>query len=142
MKYVVKKEFVDVDGRIFTINETTDGNTVGLEQLKGLIDNGFIEPIQENTRWRADINDKYLLISDHRVAVFSEFNDDTDDTLYKYGNYFKSRKTAELVAEALKQFFKYLHTSGNVFESNWKEFNQAMNEGRHAVLKDDGVDND
>lgn len=58
-------------------------------------------------RWRADIGDDYYYFNkDLEIICFTEFEDDTDDRLYKLGNYFKTRDEALDAAEKIKELLK------------------------------------
>lgn len=146
-KYIVKKAFVDDTGKLWTIGEELSRDTLNTKMPKTLLEYGFIEEIKEDTRWRANSkNPRYYYISGFG---------DVEDTplisvpnanyIHEYGNYFKSRETAEKVAEAMKLLFGWLHDN-DTDESNdlayqpgksMVRLSQAMDAARRAVLADD-----
>lgn len=58
-------------------------------------------------RWRAANRDNYYLVdSEGYIGCVKEYRDSTDDARYDYGNYFKTREEAELVAKKMRDLFK------------------------------------
>lgn len=58
-------------------------------------------------RWRAERGKVYYFVGDElRVTSSSEDFDTIDDNRYQIGNYFKSYKEAEVVAEKFKELLK------------------------------------
>lgn len=63
---------------------------------ESLIDAGYIEPIEEHKRWRAEEGEVYYLISDGGgvVGVY-ERHTKCDDYRYNTGNYFRTEAEAQ-----------------------------------------------
>ncbi len=63
--------------------------------------------IEDLPRWRAEKSSLYYYITNlSTVAHTSEDFLCTDDNLYNFGNYFKTREAAEKVAEQIREIFK------------------------------------
>ena len=102
------------------------------------IQQGFIEEYKEEPK-RWNTNGKYGSTY-YYLSCYCDINPsvDNDKMIYDLGNYFKSEDTAELVSEAMKLFYEYLHTIPGTPQQNIKnQFEHAHNEARKAVLKDD-----
>lgn len=120
------------------------------ELMFALKDNGFIEELPENTRWRAEgYNGTYWLVDyTHKTEHAVDFGDEKAEFShenYSNGNYFKSQETAEKVAEALKLFFEELHTThkGSHYNPQIEGIStnliNAILEAKRVVLEDDKV---
>lgn len=137
MKYLVKKEFADMYGSYCDRGETWEPFEDSAF-IEGLLQHGFIEELKEDKRWRADTDEMYWYIHEAAEPRWStESSDYGDAGRHRYGNYFKSQETAELVEEALKLFFEYLHTAPGTPQQNIKnDFEHAHSEARKAVIQD------
>lgn len=65
-------------------------------------------PKREPNRWRANKGSCYWVIENFSVYEFKENNTDIDDTYNNLGNYFKTKKEAQEVADKLKKYFQEL----------------------------------
>ena len=64
----------------------------------------------EDVRWRAkEGGEYYYVITTSLVEQTFDRYSSIDDTLYKSGNYFKTREAAEKVAEQIREIFKNLN---------------------------------
>lgn len=58
-------------------------------------------------RWRADKDEVYYFVDTYGDTDYTEEdNCNVDDKRYEMGNYFRTRKAAELVAEQIREIFK------------------------------------
>ena len=74
-----------------------------------VIDFNNLPKRQKAKRWRADRNGGYWIIDNFfEVYEFEENNTDIDDTYNNLGNYFKTKKEAQEVADKLKKYFQEL----------------------------------
>ena len=63
--------------------------------------------IEDLPRWRAEKGGRYYcLCADSTIYDLIEDGDQTDNTNYECGNYFKTREAAEKVAEQVRRIFK------------------------------------
>lgn len=141
-KYLVKKECITPIGTFIEPGDEITG-----EFSNSYIDRGFIEEIKEDSRWRAEIRAEYFYVKTSgsrgvHVNNIKEDHDSFDNTLHGNGNYFKSERTATIVAEALKLFFEWLHDQDGeeiraIADGSLLELYRASNEARNAVLADD-----
>lgn len=61
-------------------------------------------------RWRAEIGEIYWRISAKgNTSVTEEYNTETDDYCYNYGNYFRTKEEAEQAAEIIKDALHKFH---------------------------------
>jgi len=68
-----------------------------------LIDEGYIQKVVENKRWRAECNSVYWYINSFGAINWcAEQNDKVDNFRYKTGNYFKTEEEAEEYKEAIE----------------------------------------
>ena len=63
--------------------------------------------IEDLPRWRAEKGERYYCIcADSTIYDLIEEGDQTDNTNYEYGNYFRTREAAGKVAEQVSRIFK------------------------------------
>lgn len=147
-KYKVSKSwFAATEGEILTkrdycLENEKDVQVVVEYSIQDALDQGFIEPYEGNPkRWRANAKELwYGLLNTGEVYSDTEDGASIDNEHFESGNYFKSKETAESVAEALKLFFEYLHHDG--IDEKWKEVQSAILDARELVLTDDREQND
>ncbi len=95
MIYKVIKEY-KVDNDIIRAGETICSSDCVLEADSFLLENGFIEEVKENKRWRAaKCSDYFYVASNGELCSIHEHYDTTDDFRYLTGNYFKTKKEAQ-----------------------------------------------
>lgn len=104
-KYKLLKDWLGVKaGTICETNEdgfaelkTDDGCIVATIGTKADRFGEYFEGVgDEYKRWRADRGgDYYCVDSDGSLVAYGEYNDNTDNGLYKMGNYFKTGKEAK-----------------------------------------------
>ena len=63
--------------------------------------------VEDLPRWRAEKGERYYYVgTDSTIDDFIEDGDQTDNTNYECGNYFKTREAAEKVAAQIRKIFK------------------------------------
>lgn len=141
-KYIVKKEFIDSMGALWLKGEKIEDSQMQVKpMLGGLLIRGYLEEVEKNARWRAKELGSYWNVSDEGILLPSvDGHDGWNDSLYEYGNYFKSERTADKVAEALKLFFEILHTDEEQYVDIFEKLAVAESNARDAVLADDRGD--
>lgn len=103
-KYKLLKDLLGV--KAGTICETDDDGRVKLEVdgcgIVALLSTNvegfsqYFEKVSEYKRWRADRGDNYYYVDgDGSVTAYGECGDETDNNLYKIGNYFKTEEEAK-----------------------------------------------
>lgn len=126
-----KGHLIDKHGAVIIYGHTT----------RKCLDDGWIEEIKEPTRWRAKEGDYFFTLDvDLNPDASIEMRRSYEGDLYELGNYFRSRETANLVSEAQKLFFEWLHTPKNNQEEKPEQLDKlqkAIRVARRAVLKDD-----
>lgn len=139
-KYIVKKEFYSPGGMHYEvgygkINELDWSDTFNAS----LIADGFVEEVKEDTRWRpAERGTYYTVLANSHIHTARYYK--PGGSAFNIGNGFKSRETAEKVAEALKLFFALLHTPETNDAKELGSINKTMAAQRTAhlaVLADD-----
>ena len=61
----------------------------------------------EDVRWRAEKGGRYYCVcADSTIYDLIEDGDQTDNTYYEYGNYFRTREAAGKVAAKIREIFK------------------------------------
>lgn len=146
-KYLVKKDFIDNGGHLWSTGDTLDMSASGgwISHKDSLVQFGFIEEVKENSRWRANDYGSYYIVNPvgSRIELNKAFetnqnNESVDTNRHENGNYFRTPETAKKVADALKLFFEYLHTVPGTPQQNIKnQFEHAHAEARNTVLADD-----
>lgn len=76
-------------------------------------------------RWKAKYGEKYYYIDEAIINDHYEANDITDNALYERGNYFKTQREAQIVAEKLKIYTKL------------KDLALRLNKGKEIDWNDD-----
>ena len=95
MIYKVIKEY-KVDNDIIRAGETICSSDCVLEADSFLLENGFIEEVKEDKRWREDKNGKYFAVDgEGDVMEYFECNHYVDNFRYLTGNYFKTQEEAQ-----------------------------------------------
>ena len=124
-------------GDLYKENEIgTQATVIDWRTFKDALSEGFIEEIKEEGRWRAEKGEKYWLV-DKCSVEFTRWDDHEAHDIHCYdtGNYFKSRETAQLVAEAQKLMYEYLHDAKTT--GIYNSLINALYEAHKAVIKDD-----
>lgn len=61
----------------------------------------------EDIRWRAKKGDKYFVVNDLlNILSYKDYNNKSDNELYKIGNYFRTPEAALKAADQIKEIFK------------------------------------
>ena len=86
---------------------TTEEKTSIEEKVRGINKKYGIKK-----RWRAEKNGKYYFVEinqNYEIILTSEHKQNSDDTRYENGNYFKTRELAEKYLDDLKEFSRKWH---------------------------------
>ena len=66
-------------------------------------------PKRQDKRWRAEVGETYYIItSNFEIENYCEENEVIDDEAYNSGNYFKTKKEAQEIADLMNTFFQKL----------------------------------
>lgn len=111
--------------------------TIGDSSLHDLV----LRPIPvKQERWRADIISAYywFIDSDGTINYTRDNRDNLDDERYEIGNYFKSEKIAQSVADAMKALLTFCHSSKDDKTEIYQAVYKAISIARQALQRGEG----
>ena len=128
MIYKVIKEY-KVDNDIIRAGETICSSDCVLEADSFLLENGFIEEVKENKRWRAaKCSDYFYVASNGELCSIHEHYDTTDDFRYSTGNYFKTQEEAQAYKDKLiatQRLTDIINEKNGDWVADWKNLYQS-----------------
>lgn len=137
-RYVVRKEYVEFESLIRRMPDEILDNIPGTDiYRRAMIELGFIEEVEVDSRWRSD--GEFWKVNSQAQAVASPDNKTRkQENLYRLGNYFKSKKTAEEVSRAIKAVYAFIHNADCEYDQRTHtELYARIQIARFAVLADD-----
>lgn len=132
MKYKVIKEY-KINNNIIR-RGIAGSNCVG-ENEAFLLENGFIEEVKENKRWRAERDETYFLVNDYGdIMDTHDWEDGVDEDRYLTGNYFKTREEAQAYKEKLiatQKLTDIINEKNGSWVADWED----IKERKYSIIE-------